>query len=241
MDALRRLLGTTDLGMPQFGWALVPPVVLLVLWEAGKLVAPPMGASDGISVVTATPRHSGGKGPLRGSKSRAQERCGGSTVTPRLRSWTVRGAGNGRSCDARSTRPNWPGCRRKSSSSSNGCPASKRKICVVFEGRDGAGKGGVIKRITERVSPRVFRDGRPTHADGTGEGRRCTSSATSRTCRAGGEIVIFDRSWYNRAGVERVMGFCTEEEARPLPDAGTAASSAQWSTPESSCSSTGWR
>src|SRR5215831_15580541 len=67
------------------------------------------------------------------------------------------------------------------------------KICVLFEGRDGAGKGGTIKAITERVSPRVFR---------------------VVALPAPGEIVIFDRSWYNRAGVERVMGFCTEEQAR---------------------------
>ena len=85
------------------------------------------------------------------------------------------------------------------------------KVVVIFEGRDAAGKGGVIKRITERTNPRVCRvvalRRRPSARRPSG-----TSSATSRTCRRPGEIVLFDRSWYNRAGVERVMGFCTEQE-----------------------------
>ena len=85
------------------------------------------------------------------------------------------------------------------------------KVCVVFEGRDGAGKGGTIKAITERVSPRVF----PVVALPAPTEREKARS----TCNviayfpAAGEVVIFDRSWYNRAGVERVMGFCTEEQA----------------------------
>ena len=87
------------------------------------------------------------------------------------------------------------------------------KICIVFEGRDGAGKGGVIKRITERVSPRVFRViALPAPTE-----REKTQMYVQRYLPhlpAAGEVVIFDRSWYNRAGVERVMGFCTEEEAR---------------------------
>jgi polyphosphate kinase 2 len=87
------------------------------------------------------------------------------------------------------------------------------KVCVVFEGRDGAGKGGTIKAITERVSPRVFRVvALPTPTE-----REKTQMYAQRYIPhlpAAGEIVIFDRSWYNRAGVERVMGFCTEEEAR---------------------------
>src|SRR3954471_3456431 len=86
------------------------------------------------------------------------------------------------------------------------------KICVVFEGRDGAGKGGTIKAITERVSPRVFRVvALPAPTD-----REKSQVYLQRYLPyfpAAGEIVIFDRSWYNRAGVERVMGFCTEEEA----------------------------
>ena len=85
------------------------------------------------------------------------------------------------------------------------------KICIVFEGRDTAGKGGTIKRITERVSPRVFRVvALPTPTD-----REKSQMYIQRYVPhlpAGGEVVIFDRSWYNRAGVERVMGFATDEE-----------------------------
>jgi polyphosphate kinase 2 len=87
------------------------------------------------------------------------------------------------------------------------------KIVVVFEGRDAAGKGGVIKRLTERVSPRVFRVAAlpaPTEREKT---QMYLQRYISRL-PAAGEVVIFDRSWYNRALVERVMGFCTEEEAR---------------------------
>ncbi|CAB3751599.1 polyphosphate kinase 2 [Paraburkholderia solisilvae] len=87
------------------------------------------------------------------------------------------------------------------------------KICVVFEGRDGAGKGGTIKALTERVSPRVFRVvalPAPTER----EKSQMYVQRYLPHLPAAGEIVIFDRSWYNRAGVERVMGFCTEEQAR---------------------------
>ena len=88
---------------------------------------------------------------------------------------------------------------------------SGAKICVVFEGRDTAGKGGTIKRITERVSPRVFRVvALPTPTE-----REKSQMYIQRYLPhfpAAGEVVIFDRSWYNRAGVERVMGFCTPEE-----------------------------
>jgi polyphosphate kinase 2 len=87
------------------------------------------------------------------------------------------------------------------------------KICVVFEGRDGAGKGGTIKAITERVSPRVFRVvalPAPTEREKT----QIYLQRYVPHLPAAGEIVIFDRSWYNRAGVERVMGFCTEEEVK---------------------------
>jgi polyphosphate kinase len=82
------------------------------------------------------------------------------------------------------------------------------KVCIVFEGRDGAGKGGTIKAITERVSPRVFRVvalPAPTER----EKSQMYVQRYIRHLPAAGEIVIFDRSWYNRAGVERVMGFCT--------------------------------
>jgi polyphosphate kinase len=87
------------------------------------------------------------------------------------------------------------------------------RIVVVFEGRDAAGKGGMIKRITERVSPRVFRIvALPAPTD-----REKTQVYIQRYMKhlpAAGEVVIFDRSWYNRPGVERVMGFCSEEEAK---------------------------
>jgi len=86
------------------------------------------------------------------------------------------------------------------------------KVCIVFEGRDGAGKGGTIKAITERVSPRVFRVvalPAPTER----EKSQMYMQRYVPHLPASGEVVIFDRSWYNRAGVERVMGFCTEEQA----------------------------
>ncbi len=91
--------------------------------------------------------------------------------------------------------------------------AAGAKICIVFEGRDTAGKGGTIKRITERVSPRVFRVAAlpaPTE-------REKSQMYVQRYIShfpAAGEVVIFDRSWYNRAGVEPVMGFCTPEETQ---------------------------
>lgn len=88
---------------------------------------------------------------------------------------------------------------------------TKAKVVIVFEGRDAAGKGGIIRRITERVSPRVFHVvALPAPSD-----REKTQLYIQRYISrmpAGGEIVIFDRSWYNRAGVEHVMGFCTEKE-----------------------------
>ena len=89
--------------------------------------------------------------------------------------------------------------------------SSGAKVCIVFEGRDTAGKGGTIKRVTDRVSPRVFRVialSAPTE-------REKSQMYVQRYLPhfpAAGEVVIFDRSWYNRAGVERVMGFCTEEQ-----------------------------
>jgi len=85
------------------------------------------------------------------------------------------------------------------------------KVCILFEGRDGAGKGGTIKAITERVSPRVFRVialPAPTER----EKSQMYVQRYIPHLPAAGEIVIFDRSWYNRAGVERVMGFSTEEQ-----------------------------
>jgi polyphosphate kinase len=89
--------------------------------------------------------------------------------------------------------------------------STQARIIIVFEGRDAAGKGGTIKAITERVSPRVFRIvALPAPSD-----REKTQMFVQRYIQqfpAGGEVVIFDRSWYNRAGVEYVMGFCTREE-----------------------------
>jgi polyphosphate kinase 2 len=87
------------------------------------------------------------------------------------------------------------------------------KIVIVFEGRDGAGKGGVIKAITERVSPRVYRVVALT-APTEREKSQMYVQRYLPHLPAAGEIVIFDRSWYNRAGVERVMGFATEEQVR---------------------------
>ncbi|MGA9487837.1 MAG: polyphosphate kinase 2 [Methylocella sp.] len=87
----------------------------------------------------------------------------------------------------------------------------KKKICIIFEGRDGAGKGGVIKALTERVSPRTFRVvalPAPTER----EKSQMYIQRYMPHLPAASEIVIFDRSWYNRAGVERVMGFCTEKQ-----------------------------
>ena len=87
------------------------------------------------------------------------------------------------------------------------------KVVVIFEGRDAAGKGGVIKRMTQHLSPRICRVAAlpaPTE-------REKTQWYFQRYCAhlpAAGEIVLFDRSWYNRAGVERVMGFCTEDDYR---------------------------
>jgi polyphosphate kinase 2 len=87
------------------------------------------------------------------------------------------------------------------------------RVIVIFEGRDGAGKGGTIRALTERVSPRVFRVvALPAPSD-----REKTQMYIQRYMAhfpAAGEVVIFDRSWYNRAGVEYVMGFCTEEQHR---------------------------
>jgi polyphosphate kinase 2 len=91
--------------------------------------------------------------------------------------------------------------------------AKGARAIIVFEGRDAAGKGGTIKAITERVSPRVFRTvALPAPSD-----RERTQMFVQRYIErfpAGGEVIIFDRSWYNRAGVEYVMGFCTEAERR---------------------------
>ena len=87
------------------------------------------------------------------------------------------------------------------------------RVCIIFEGRDGAGKGGTIKAMTERVSPRIFRVvalPAPTER----EKSQMYAQRYLPHLPAAGEIVIFDRSWYNRAGVERVLGLCTENQAK---------------------------
>ena len=85
------------------------------------------------------------------------------------------------------------------------------KVVVLFEGRDAAGKGGVIKRVTQRLNPRVCRVAALPAPNDRERSQWYFQRYTSHL-PAGGEIVLFDRSWYNRAGVERVMGFCTDEE-----------------------------
>ena len=94
---------------------------------------------------------------------------------------------------------------------------TKARIVILFEGRDAAGKGGIIKRILERVSPRVFRLvalPAPTEREKT----QIYAQRYVEQLPAGGEIVVFDRSWYNRAGVEHVMGFCTDAEYKKFLD-----------------------
>jgi polyphosphate kinase 2 len=91
--------------------------------------------------------------------------------------------------------------------------AANARIVIIFEGRDAAGKGGIIKRIMERVSPRIFRVvALPTPTER--QKMQLHAQRYIEQLPTGGEVVIFDRSWYNRAGVEYVMGFCTEEEHR---------------------------
>src|SRR5436190_11391334 len=87
------------------------------------------------------------------------------------------------------------------------------RVIILFEGRDGAGKGGTIRALTERVSPRVFRVvALPAPSDR--EKSQVYMQRYVQHFPAAGEVVIFDRSWYNRAGVEYVMGFCTKEQHR---------------------------
>lgn len=90
---------------------------------------------------------------------------------------------------------------------------NKLKVVVIFEGRDSAGKGGVIKRITQRLNPRVCRVA-ALPAPNERERTQWYFQRYVSHLPAGGEIVLFDRSWYNRAGVERVMGFCTEDDVQ---------------------------
>ncbi len=90
---------------------------------------------------------------------------------------------------------------------------NKLKVAVLFEGRDAAGKGGAIKRIVQRLNPRLYRIA-ALASPSERERRQWYFQRYAAHLPAGGEIVLFDRSWYNRAGVERIMGFCTEEEYR---------------------------
>ena len=112
------------------------------------------------------------------------------------------------------------------------------RVVVVFEGRDSAGKGGVIKRITRRLSPRVVKVvALPTPTE-----REKSQYYLQRYIPhlpAAGEMVVFDRSWYNRLGVERVMGFCTDEEYERVPRSMSRRSNSASSTTASSSSSTG--
>ncbi len=113
------------------------------------------------------------------------------------------------------------------------------RAMVVFEGRDAAGKGGCIKAITERVSPRTFRVvalPAPTER----EKSQMYLQRYVEHFPAAGEIVLFDRSWYNRAGVEHVLGYCTDEQYR-ASCASSPRPSASWSSRGSCSSSTGWR
>src|SRR5690348_1452060 len=113
------------------------------------------------------------------------------------------------------------------------------RVIIVFEGRDAAGKGGTIKAITERVSPRTFRlVALPAPSD-----REKSQMYVQRYLAhfpAAGEIVIFDRSWYNRAGVEYVMGFCTKDQHKRFLEICPHLRSIS-STTASGSSSTGWR
>ena len=105
------------------------------------------------------------------------------------------------------------GCKRELVKLQDWVHKNKLKLVVLFEGRDAAGKGGAIKRIVQRLNPRLYRIAAlssPTEH----ERRQWYFQRYVAHLPAGGEIVFFDRSWYNRAGVERVMGFCSEEEYR---------------------------
>ena len=95
--------------------------------------------------------------------------------------------------------------------------ATGQRIVIVFEGRDAAGKGGVIKAITERVSPRIFRVvALPAPSDR--EKTQMYSQRYIAELPAAGEVIIFDRSWYNRAGVEQVMGFASDDDVQHFLD-----------------------
>ena len=135
--------------------------------------------------------------------SRTITRCPGSPTAARTA--PVR-----RTIDA-TTSSNCSACKRELVKLQDWVAVTGQKVVILFEGRDAAGKGGVIKRITQKLNPRVCRVvALPAPND-----RERTQWYFQRYVShlpAAGEIVLFDRSWYNRAGVERVMGFCTDEE-----------------------------
>ena len=109
------------------------------------------------------------------------------------------------------------------------------RVIIVLEGRDGAGKGGTIKAITERVSPRVFRVvALPAPSDR--EKSQLYMQRYMQHFPAAGEVVIFDRSWYNRAGVERVMGFCTDEQYERFLELCPVTEGSSWTAASSSSS-----
>ena len=114
------------------------------------------------------------------------------------------------------------------------------RVIIVFEGRDAAGKGGTIRAITERVSPRVFRVvALPAPSDR--EKSQMYMQRYMQHFPAAGEIVIFDRSWYNRAGVEYVMGFCTKEQHRRFLELCPADREVHRRRRHSADQDTGWR
>ena len=113
------------------------------------------------------------------------------------------------------------------------------RVIILFEGRDAAGKGGTIKALTERVSPRVFRVvALPAPSDR--EKSQLYMQRYMQHFPAKGEVVIFDRSWYNRLGVEYVMGFCTKEQHARFPRDSARSWRDTWSKAASSSSKSGW-
>ena len=212
-DFLMRILGTTQLDRGQFGLALLPVVGLFGLWEIGKLIARRRGRAI-------TPRETKSSKPTNQSEMREMSKE--KTKTKKQHEDAGAAADPPSAADEVEARPAAK-MRRKEYEREmrrlhgelvalqEWVKATGAKICIVFEGRDTAGKGGTIKRITERVSPRVFRVvalPAPTER----EKSQMYIQRYIQHFPAAREVVIFDRSWYNRAGVERVMGFCSEEQ-----------------------------
>ncbi len=215
-DFLQRLLGTTKLSPRQWGLALSAAVVLLAFWESGKWIARRRTKSTPVQVA----EHWIHVLPLSLTRSHLHHRIHRRNEMP---------SKNHEKELEREAPSRPPKMKRKEYEREmrvlhaelvavqEWVRTTAAKICIVFEGRDTAGKGGTIKRITERVSPRVFRVvalSAPTE-------REKSQMYVQRYIQhfpAAGEVVIFDRSWYNRAGVEPVMGFCTQEETKRFLD-----------------------